>query len=94
MTGTASGSLDDGLKLDVEAELGELGNQTLGFEVRRATVEMIGAKVAVFDTVFEHMIDRREQRSGDSADRLLWPASALQVVELGSVVAALFTFRA
>ena len=35
-------------------------------------VEMIGAEVLVLGAVFEHVIDRRQQGSGDGADRLLW----------------------
>src|SRR3984957_18692542 len=90
--GTASGCLGERLKLDGESELGELGNQTFGFEVRRTRVEVGIAEVAVFDAVLEHMVDRREERSSDSADCFLGSASALQTEELGSVVAALFAF--
>jgi hypothetical protein len=39
------------LKLYLEAELSELCDETLGFDVGGATVEMVGAKVAMFSAV-------------------------------------------
>jgi hypothetical protein len=51
----------DGLKLDLEAELGELSNETLGFGFARALVEILDAKVSMFDAVFQDMVDRGQQ---------------------------------
>src|SRR5712672_4568130 len=86
----ASGDLCGGLKVDGKAERGELGHETLGFEFGWAAVEVVCAEIVVWDTVFEHMIDRGEERGGDGADGLLRPAFALYSEELGSVVTAFF----
>src|ERR1700741_4310953 len=86
----ASGDLGSGLNLEGEAQVGELGNEPLGLEFGWAAVEVVRAEIVVRDTIFQHVIDRREERGGDGADGLLRAALALHSEELGSVVTALF----
>jgi hypothetical protein len=56
-----------GLKLDFISELGEPFNQSLGLGLGGATIEVSDAEVAVFGAVLEDVVDRGEDRSGDSA---------------------------
>src|SRR5271166_5468955 len=79
--------LREGLKLDLEAELGELGDETLGFDLGRPAVEVVGAEVLVEGAVLQHVVDRGQHRGGDSADGFLRAALAAQSVELRPVVA-------
>src|SRR6266704_3720194 len=81
------------LELDLVAQLGELGRQAFGLGLGRVALEVLGAEIAMGDAVFQHMVDRREQRGGDGADRLLRSAAAFQAQELGLIVAALFADR-
>lgn len=88
----ASGGIGEGLELDGKAELGELADQAPGFGFRPASIEIVGAEIAMRQTGFEHVINRGQDRSGDGADCLLRPASALQPKELRPVVAVFGTF--
>ena len=47
-----SGCFSNRLKLHFEAELGELGNQTLGLCRGGAAIEVIGSSVAAFGAVY------------------------------------------
>ena len=50
----ASSRLGERAKFHLEAELGQLANQPLGFDLGRAAVEVVGAEVAVFGAVLQH----------------------------------------
>ena len=41
----------EGARFDLEAEFGDLGGQTLGFDLRGATVEVVGAEILVVGAV-------------------------------------------
>jgi hypothetical protein len=89
----ASGGIGEGLELDGKAELGELADQAPDFGFRRVSIEVVGAEIAMRQTRFEHVINRGQDRSGDGADCLLRPASALQPKkELRPVVAVFGAF--
>src|ERR1700730_5217435 len=75
------------LKRDLEAELLELGDETLGFDGGRAAVEMVGAKVLMYGAVLQHVVDRGQHRSGDGANGFLFTAFGAQPVELRLAVA-------
>ena len=91
MIGTSC-CLGEGLELCRVAEPGELGHQTLGFGFGCAAVKVVGAKVAMRRAGLHHVIDGGEDRSSNSADRLLRPAPAAQAMELRAVVAVLGAF--
>src|SRR6201982_3228092 len=84
--------LPPGLELCPEAELSELGHQTLGCGLRCAAVEVVGAKIAVRRAGSHHVVDGGKDRSSNSADRLLRPAPAAQAMKLRAVVAVLGAF--
>src|ERR1051326_7402502 len=77
------------MKLDVEAEPGELCNEAPCLGFGRAVAEVIGTEIAVGSAVLQHMVDGGEDRGGNGADGLLWSAPALQAEKLGPVIAAL-----
>src|SRR5579883_1797489 len=85
----ASGWLGDGVKLDLEAELGELCHEAPCGGLGRAVAEVVGTEIAVGGAVLQHMVYRGEDRRGDGADGLLWSAAALQAEELRPVIAIL-----
>src|SRR5271166_4387054 len=78
------------LKLDLVAELGELRDKTVGFDLGRPAVEVVGPRVVVVGAVLEHVVDRGQHRGGDGADGFLRAAFAAPPVELGLIVAVLF----
>ena len=85
----ASCGLSGGLKLNFEAEFGELRNQALGLAFDRTAIEVVGPEVVVFGAVFEDVVDRREDRGGDGTNCFLRSAPGLQPEELGFVIAVL-----
>src|SRR6476646_6200311 len=78
------------VEVDGEAELLEASDQSAGFDLDRASIEVAGPEVVVFGAVLENVIDCREERCGDGTDGLLRSAPTLQVEELGSVVTVFF----
>src|ERR1700733_11811217 len=84
--------LGERLELRLEAKPGELSDQPPDFGLRRAAIEIVGAKIVMRHAVFQHVVDGREDEGGDSAYGLLPPAPALQPLELGHVVAVLLAF--
>jgi hypothetical protein len=89
--GGASGSSDFWhlAKLDLETELGDLGGQAPGFDVGGAAIEVVRTEIVVFGTIFQHVVDCGEHRSGHGADCFLRAMPAAQAVELRLVVAVL-----
>ena len=75
-------------ELRLEAKPGELSDQPPDFGLRRAAIEIVGAKIVMRHAVFQHVVDGREDEGGDSAYGLLPPAPALQPLELGHVLAS------
>src|SRR6185312_8308121 len=53
-----------------------------------AALEVVGAEVLVGGAVLEDVVDGGEDRGGDGADRLLFPAAAAQAEELSLQVAS------
>jgi hypothetical protein len=45
----------------MEAKVCKLSEETLGPHVLRAAIEMVGTKILELRTVFEHVVDGREQ---------------------------------
>src|SRR5215831_19869303 len=88
MIGTSS-CLGEGLELCREAELGELGEQPVGFGLRRASIEIVGTEIAMRQAGFEHVINGGQNGGGDGADCFLRSAPAAQAMELRTVVAVL-----
>ena len=80
------------LELHLEAEPGELGDQTPGFRFGRAAIEVVGAEILMRRAVAQHVVDGGKNGGGDGADRLLRAAPAFQPMELGRVVAVLLAF--
>jgi hypothetical protein len=64
------------LERDLEAELLELGEETLGFDVVRTAVEMVAAKILMLGPVIQHVINRGKHRSGDGAKAFFSPRLA------------------
>src|SRR5882757_6163520 len=77
----------DWLKLYGKAELFEMFNQPVRFDLYGASIEVGTAEVVVFGAMLEHVIDRDENRCGDGANGFLRPAPGLESEELSSVVA-------
>jgi hypothetical protein len=73
------------LELDLVTELDEARDQMLDPELDGAAVKVVGAEVMVNGAVLEHVIDRRQDRGGHSADCLLRPTSVAELMELGPV---------
>src|ERR1700694_1087891 len=80
----------DWLNVHGEAHVFEAPDQALGLCDLGAAVEMIGTEILIYSSVFEHVVHCRENGGGDGADRLLWPAAALQAQILGLQIAPLF----
>src|SRR5208282_5521153 len=74
------------LEFDLEAELGELGDEAVGFDLGRTTVEVGGAEIAMFGSVLQHVVDSGQHRGGDGADGFLRTALGSQAKELGFVI--------
>jgi len=79
----ASGGLGKRAKFNLEAELGQLADQPLGFDLGRAAAEVVGAEVAVFGAVLQHVVDGGEHRCGDLISSQA-SRSAIQVASLTS----------
>src|SRR5271165_5038085 len=88
-THDALGCLYDGLQCRLVAEAFELADQSGDLGFPGAGVEVGRAEVDVSDAFLEHVIDRGQDRSGDSADGLLRAALGLKAEKLGAVVAVL-----
>ena len=52
-------------------------------------VEVIGAKVLVQGSILQHVIGRRQDRSGDGPNRLFCPAPGSEAMKLGLEIAGL-----
>src|SRR5215471_12645271 len=85
--------VSEGAKFDLEAELGDLGSQALGFDLGGAAVEVVGAEILVVGAVLQHVVDCGEHGGGDRADRFFRAVLAAQTVELCFVVAVLLARR-
>ena len=77
-----SGGLHGWLKLDGEAELLEASDQSAGFDLDGASIEVTGPEVVVFSAVLEDVVDGREDRCGDGTDGLLGSTAMTQALEL------------
>src|SRR6516162_362766 len=80
------------LKIDGEAELGELPDKTARLGVRRAPIEVVGTEVAMRRIGSQHVIDGGEDGSGDGTDGLLRSAPGFQPLELRHVIAVFPAF--
>ena len=77
------------VEIDGVSEAFELAHESLCVGFAGTIVKVIGTEIDVEGSVFEHVIDRREDGGGDGTDRLLRTAAAPQAQELGLQIAGL-----
>jgi hypothetical protein len=79
--------------LDLEAELLESTDETIGHLRAVTSVEVISTEVVVLSTVAEHVVGGREHGGGDGQDGLLGSSTALEAEELRTQIAVALTRR-
>jgi len=65
-----SSGFGEGRQLGIEAKFCELGDEALGPHILGAAVKVIGTEVLELGAVFDHVVDRREDRGRHRAH--LW----------------------
>jgi hypothetical protein len=83
---TLSGGRCERLKLDLEAELAELADEAPGSYLDGTLFEVVDAKILMRGTIFQHVVDRGEQRCGDGASGDFLASLAAYPMEQRSVV--------
>jgi hypothetical protein len=65
-----SSGFGEGRQLGIEAKFCELGDEAFGPHVLGAAVKVIGTEVLELGAIFDHVVDRREDRGRHRAHRL------------------------
>lgn len=73
--------------MEFEPERFEATDEAVGDSGAVPSIEAVGARIAVFDAVAEHVAGGREQGSRDGPDRLPCAPTAFEAQELGPQVA-------
>src|SRR5262245_13445313 len=77
------------LEVDLTTEVLEAPNEASDGLGRVPAVEVVRAKVAVFNLIAKHVVDRGEHGGRDCENGLLGSSSGLEAKELGAQVAVL-----
>ena len=78
-----------GGELHLVAHISQPLDKSIFLSLLAAAVEVVGAKIQIHGSVFEHVIDGREDGSGNGDNRLLGAAPRSDAVELSLKVGAL-----
>src|SRR5262245_49042545 len=90
---TELGGVWHGGDLDGATEVFQPGDETADLAALGAAVEVVGAEVVIERSMFEHVVDGRENGGGDRANRFLRSTAGFEAQELRLQVAALFANR-
>src|SRR6202046_5827783 len=87
---TMSGGCGQRLNSDFESDPAELPNKTPGPDFDGPLFEVVDAKILMGGAIFQHVVDRCEQRGGDGGGGDLLASLAAYPMEQRPIVAVFF----